>query len=63
MEITANISTLGNMKAAQPQGGGRFVSFGDCGLRGRNTGHNNTLQVTSGHAVHYDWTYSNFGNP
>ncbi|MCS6972416.1 MAG: ferritin-like domain-containing protein, partial [Leptospiraceae bacterium] len=26
-------------------------------------GQQNTLEITSGHAVHYDWTYANRGNP
>ncbi|HMV34944.1 MAG TPA: ferritin-like domain-containing protein [Turneriella sp.] len=62
MEITANITTLGNMVMRNPKVAAELFPSAIAGYV-LQQGHNNTLDVVSGHAVHYDWTYSNFGNP
>src|SRR5688572_26498081 len=62
MEITANIGVLGQMVMRNTRVAADLFPSSIAGYVLQQS-NNNTLQIVSGHPVHYDWTYSNVGNP
>ena len=62
MSMIDDVSALGDMIGRNPKVALELMPSAIPGYV-MNGGKQDTLRITSGHAVHYDWTYENTGNP